>query len=212
MRTTRPGIVLSRIVWGNTSTEALNLRWIITHIAPPGSSDSIIDLSFATRELAILCEAITESDSCGSDHFPINILISEVVPSFRRFCYKFNLNKKQLVALHCLLDRESSRFEEELLSAQSTLDPVSKYSTFVSLLTEIIETIAPKRLFGSRRKNLDSFSVLAPWWNKKCSEAVEVRHNLCRIYRASPTLDNWIEFQRETARCRRVLKREKRLG
>jgi len=75
-----------------------------THIAPPGFSDSIIDLTFATRELAILCEAITESDSRGSDHFPINILLGEVAPSSGRFCYKYNLNKKQLVALHCILD------------------------------------------------------------------------------------------------------------
>jgi len=59
---------------------------------------------------------------------------------------------------------------------------------------------------------LAGFPSPAPWWNKRCSEAVEARRNLCRIYRASPTLDNWIEFRRETARCRRVLKKEKRLG
>jgi len=118
-----------------------------THIAPPGLSDSVIDLSFATRELAILCETITESDFRGSDHFPISILIGGVVPSSRRFCYKFNLNKKQLAAFHCILDRESARFEEELLPPQSTLDPVSKYSTFVSLL-ENIEVIAPRDRMG----------------------------------------------------------------
>jgi len=184
---------------------------LCTHIAPPGASDSIIDLSFATRELAILCEAVTESDPRGSDHFPINILISEVVPSSRRFCYKFNLNKKQLTALYCLLDREASRFEE-LVSSQTTLDPVSKYGNFVFLLTEIIGIIAPNRSFGSRKRNSGNFPAPAPWWNEKCLEAVETRRNLCRIYKTSPTLDNWVEFRRETARCRRVLKREKRLG
>jgi len=184
-----------------------------THIAPPGFSDSIIDLTFATRELAILCETITESDSRGSDHFPIKILIGEVAPSSGRFCYKYNLNKKQLVALHCILDHESTRFEEELSSPQSTLDPITKYNTFVTLLKESIELIVPKRPSGStRRRNLAGLSTPAPWWNKKCSEAVEARRNLCRIYKASPTLDNWTEFRRETARCRRVLKREKRLG
>jgi len=184
-----------------------------THIAHPGFSDSIIDLTFATRELAILCETITESDSRGSDHFPINILIGEVAPSSGRFCYKYNLNKKQLVALHCILDRESTRFEEELSSPQSTLDPITKYNTFVIFLKESIELIVPKRPSGStKRRNLAGFPTPAPWWNKKCSEAVEARRNLCRIYKASPTLDNWTEFRRETARCRRVLKREKRLG
>jgi len=112
-----------------------------THIAPPGFSDSIIDLSFATREFAILCVTTTKSDSRGSDHFPVSVLIGRVVPSSRRFCYKFNLNKKQLAALHCILDRESTRFEEELLSPQSTLNPVSKYSTFVTLLVKNIEAI-----------------------------------------------------------------------
>jgi len=183
-----------------------------THIAPPGFSDFIIDLSFATRELAILCETIAESDSRGSDHFPISLLIGGVVSSPRRFCYKFNLNKKLLAALHCILDRESTRFEEELLSPQSALDPIAKCSIFVTFLVENIETIAPKRSSGSRRKNVAGFSTLASWWNKRCSEAVEACRNLCRVYRASPTLDNWIEFRRETARCRRVLKKEKRLG
>jgi len=182
-----------------------------THIAPPGFSNSVIDLTFATRELAILCEVTTESNPRGSDHLPISISVGEVVSS-KRFCYKLNLNKKQLTALHCLLDRESPRFEEELLSSQSTMDPVSKYSVFVTLLTEIIETIAPKKPLGPRKKSLSNCPAPAPWWNKKCSEAVEIRRNLCRVYKASPTLDNWIEFRRETARCRRLLKREKRRG
>jgi len=179
---------------------------------PPGSSDSIIDLTFATRELAILCEVVTETDLRGSDHFPIGISINEVVSSSRRFCYKLNLNKKQLVALQCLLDRESPRFEEELLSPQLNMDPVTKYSKFISLTTEIVETIVSRRPYGSRKRSSNKFQTPAPWWNKKCSEAVETRHNLCRMYKASPTLDNWLEFRRETARCRRVLKREKRLG
>jgi len=35
---------------------------------------------------------------------------------------------------------------------------------------------------------------------------------LCRIYKSDLTLDNWIFFRREVARCKRVFKREKRLG
>jgi len=55
------------------STNLIILNRSCTYISPPGSSNSIIDLSFATCELAILCEAVTESDSY---HFPINISIN----------------------------------------------------------------------------------------------------------------------------------------
>jgi len=54
-----------------------------TYISPLGSSNSTIDLTFATRDLTVLCEALT--DSCGSDHFPIHITINETASISRRF-------------------------------------------------------------------------------------------------------------------------------
>jgi len=51
-----------------------------TYIPSPGSSSSIIDLTFVTRDLAALCEVVTGTDSCGSDHFLIHITIKQWLP------------------------------------------------------------------------------------------------------------------------------------
>jgi len=183
-----------------------------THISPPGLSNSTIDLSLATCGLAPLCEFSVEPDSHGSDHFPVNILINETAPSVRRFYYKLKLNRKQLDALHCLLDRESAGFEEVIFPPLSSLNPLEKYSKFCSVLMGVIASVASVGVPDSAGGISGRSPVPAPWWSLKCSEAVASRRTLCRIYKADPSLDNWISFRREVARCRRVLKREKRLG
>jgi len=43
-----------------------------TYISPPGASSSTIDLTFVSKDLAALCEVVTGTDSCDSDHFPIH--------------------------------------------------------------------------------------------------------------------------------------------
>jgi len=52
----------------------------------------------------------------------------------------------------------------------------------------------------------------APWWNDRCAEAVESRRILLRLYKVSPTLNNWLAYKRGNAQCRRLLRREKRKG
>jgi len=183
-----------------------------THISPPGISNSTIDLSFATCDLAPLCEFLVSSDSHGSDHLPIDILINKTASSVKQFHYKLKLNRKQLTALHCLLERESSRFEEEIFLSSSLLNPLDRYDLFCSILTDTISAVTSVRVPGSGKRGTDRIPTPAPWWNSKCTDAVDSRRVLCRIYKSDPTLDNWIAFRRETARCRRVLKREKRLG
>jgi len=86
-----------------------------------------------------------------------------------------------------------------------------KYQAFFSILNEIIELVVPRKTTGPKICNVRVPAPI-PWWNKKCSDTVDVRRNLCRIYKANPTLDNWNEYRRETVRCRRTLRREKRLG
>jgi len=83
---------------------------------------------------------------------------------------------------------------------------------FCSLLMEVIAGVTSVGLPGPGRGTSGRFPAPAPWWNTKCSEAVASRRTLCRIYKTDPTLENWISFRREVARCRRVLGREKRLG
>jgi len=134
------------------------------------------------------------------------------VPSVRRFRYKLKLNKRQLAALHCLLERESIRFEELIFTSPHSWDSLEGYRIFCSTLVEIVATVAPVKVPGPGRGGLGRMPTPAPWWNNRCSDAVASRRALCRMYKSNPTLDNWIAFRGEVARCRRVLRREKRIG
>jgi len=68
-----------------------------------GSASSTIDLSIASRNLAIYCSHYGIQSSC-SDHFPINITVLETKPSFYRFSHRLNLSESQLASLHQVSD------------------------------------------------------------------------------------------------------------
>jgi len=97
----------------------------------------------------------------------------------KRFKYKIKLNKKQSVALHCLLERESNRFEE-IFSFSAFLDSTAKYQTFYSILNKIIELVVLGKTPGPKKGD-GHVPIPAPWWNRRCSDAVDVRRNLCRV-------------------------------
>lgn len=42
-----------------------------TFMTTSGSGTNVIDLSVASRDLALLCECFAGSDSWGSDHYPV---------------------------------------------------------------------------------------------------------------------------------------------
>jgi len=60
-----------------------------TFLSSSGSSHSVIDLSIASRDLAILAEVITTQDLCDSDHFPVNIVVRNTKPSSCRFFFLY---------------------------------------------------------------------------------------------------------------------------
>jgi len=64
----------------------------------------------------------------------------------------------------------------------------------------------------SKKKPVSCFRSPTPWWNDTCAGAVESRRILLRIYKSSPSLDNWLAFKRENLHCRRILRREKKKG
>jgi len=48
---------------------------IVILLTSPETNKSVIDITIIFTNLAPLCEITTESDTFGSDHFPINITI-----------------------------------------------------------------------------------------------------------------------------------------
>jgi len=57
-------------------------------------------------------------------------------------------------------------------------------------------SVAPPSTLLPRKK----FSVYSKtsWWNIKCTDAIDSHRTLLRLYKAAPTLDNWILINKET--------------
>jgi len=66
---------------------------LLFYISPPRSSNSVINFTTATRNLAIISDVTTEFDPYNSDHFPINIDVHETRFSASQFIYKIKLSK-----------------------------------------------------------------------------------------------------------------------
>jgi len=91
-------------------------------------------------------------------------------------------------------------------------NPLATYDSLYSFLLESILSLFSTGLPPSRKKVISCARNPAPWWNDLCTEAVEHRRSLLRIYKSSPTLDNWSAYRRESLPFRRVFRQEKLLG
>ena len=48
------------------------------------------------------------------------------------------------------------------------------------------------------------------FWNAECSKAVAIRRRSRRKYEKNPTVQNRIEYNRLSAKCKKIIKKEKR--
>jgi len=183
-----------------------------TFISSTGQVSSTIDLSIASRDMGILASVSTFQDPLGSDHFPVSITITGTSPSMYRFSNRLNLSDKQLVSLHSRLVLETPRIQSLLASTSTPLNPLQKYENFFSSLSNSVSLFLPHGTFPPRKRFISSHKSPSPWWNSTCDEAVESRRTLLRLYKANPSLDNWLAFKRGNIQCRKILRREKREG
>jgi len=181
-----------------------------TFISSSGQASSTIDLSISSRGFGLLTSVSTLQDLHGSDHFPVSISVACASPSSFRFSNRLNLPDKLLPFLHSRLAVESSKFYSTISSLAVLSNPLRMYDTFCSFLLDNISSFFPRGTLPSRRKRIPSGKSPSPWWNHTCDEAVEFRRTLLRLYKASPSLDNWLAFKRGNLRCRKILRREKR--
>jgi len=183
-----------------------------TFISSSGHASSVIDLTIASRDLGLLATANTLRDLHGSDHYPVSVSIVNASPSRYCFSNRLNFTDKHLVALHSRLVSELPRFLTSISAVDVSSNPLHAYDTFCSFLTDNISTFFSQGTLLPRRKVIPANKSPSPWWNSKCAEAVESRSTLLRLYKASPSLENWLAYKRGNMQCRKILRRKKRKG
>jgi len=83
-------------------------------------SSSIIDLSIASRSLALFVNQETIQDPYDSDHYPVRITIRNIHPSVYWYSYKHRFSFSQLSLIHDHLVLNAPKFREELFSTSYT--------------------------------------------------------------------------------------------
>ena len=164
----------------------------------PDHNRTAIDLSLASPDLA--GDAVWEvgEDPLSSDHLPILIkLACEVLEENTDGEGKFNYEGADWEA-----------FREALGTAPSVNECLSceQINTiFTENVLKAANLTIPKTNRGSNcsRKRHS-------WWNAECKAAVQRKRKTYKIYRASPTVDNFNVMQEAKINCKRVIANAKK--
>jgi len=134
-----------------------------TFLSSSGPSSSTIDLSIFSRDLGLLASVSTSKDLCGSDHFPVSIVISDTSPSSFRFSHKLKFNDLQLTSLHFNLSAAYPHFNNLAASFTSSSNPLAAYDFLYSFLLNSISSLFSSGLPPPGKRAASRCKNPAPW-------------------------------------------------
>ncbi|KYN10136.1 hypothetical protein ALC57_17731 [Trachymyrmex cornetzi] len=176
-----------------------------TFLTPPGSNKSAIDVSIASADLAPLCEVVTEEDTGGSDHYPIQITIGGSLGLRHIFSYRLALNGRDAKMFYSSLFSSSKEFFKEIPE-----ETIEAYEFFADHLRNTARSLLSEKMHYLRTVLAPSGRKHPPWWTEECSKAILERRNFSKTYQRCPTLENFLAFKRARAACSRKLYKTKR--
>ena len=135
---------------------------------------------------------MVESDSYGSDHFPIIFKISASLPDALP-CW--NLNQADWVPF------------DNLCKGKLTFDTIELYDEPIVLFTDVLCIIAkscmPKTTVKQKKR-------CKPWFNTECKDAMKARKSALVRFKTNITADNLSNFRIARAKDRRAYHNKKR--
>ncbi|XP_018371334.1 PREDICTED: RNA-directed DNA polymerase from mobile element jockey-like [Trachymyrmex cornetzi] len=180
-----------------------------TFVRTSSAATSTIDLVLASPSLAPLCSTKTNSDTLGSDHFPVITTIGIQACFKKKFYYKIPVSKEMCQDLFRILLSTTKD-----LPAQVGDDLLGRYDAFTNNILEAARSFLPesKRLPRTSVQIKKLADLIPPWWNEICSKAVRDRKKAIREFLSAPSEENHQEFRRARLNCARVLLEQKRRG
>ncbi|KYN13622.1 RNA-directed DNA polymerase from mobile element jockey, partial [Trachymyrmex cornetzi] len=151
----------------------------------------------------------TNSDTLGSDHFPVITTIGIQACFKKKFYYKIPVSKEMCQDLFRILLSTTKD-----LPAQVGDDLLGRYDAFTNNILEAARSFLPesKRLPRTSVQIKKLADLIPPWWNEICSKAVRDRKKAIREFLSAPSEENHQEFRRARLNCARVLLEQKRRG
>lgn len=174
-----------------------------TRRVSPSQNPSAVDLSICSPSLASSLIWSVSSLSYGSDHAPITISFPWSTQSNAQL---FNPSQKfSLKAADWDSFNQSSERKTQELPCISVENLDSCYSAFTEALhAAALESIPLKR---------PCYKVpTVPWWDSDCAVAVKNRKNAEKTFVQVMTQDNYLNYKKIDAKCKRLLSSKKRDG
>lgn len=182
-----------------------------SHIRRPNG----LDLSFVSPTIAMSCDWSVHNDPLGSYHLPVLITLNSArqnkqfshyytpakFPNYRNVDWK----KYQTIA-----DELLQNFHVD------TFFPIESYKMFFTILNEAIQKSSPSSRISQknyvtkcRSSTRTNLKKSLPWWNNKCSLAMEKSKQAYIIFKTNPTEENYIEFKKLQAFKKLTIKNER---
>lgn len=175
-----------------------------THRVYPGQNpQSVVDLSACSPNLSSLLSWRVLNQSFGSDHFPIIISkpLSVRPISIPEPLLKYKIQKADWPKFSSYVDSKLKNLDPDTLD-----NPLVNYSIFIKFLIEAADIAIPRK--KTPNPNISS----PPWWDSECSAAVKSRNDAELIFNDTMNTDDFIAFQRVSARTKRFLSKRKKRG
>lgn len=124
---------------------------------------SNIDLILSSAKIADKIDVEILSETWGSDHFPIKILLDSEKHPYEKKSFKIKTKRTNWN----MFNEELEKKYDEFLSAEyEALDPTLKFEKFVKTVIETLRASTPvKKKINAKTKKIHN-PVL--WWNSEC--------------------------------------------
>lgn len=176
-----------------------------------------LDLSIVSPSLALSCDWSVHCDPLGSYHLPVIMKV---------FINNSNIentsNNTNLPTYPNFKMVDWKMYEQNVDSQLSTFQdqhdaPLENYTEFCQILHSAINKSLPYHNtsasssadYSIRNSNRKTVKAPLPWWNKKCSEAVQKSKSAYINFKNNPSDVTFIEFKRLQALKKLTLKTER---
>ena len=163
-----------------------------TYLHSGSGTFTAIDLSLCTPGIFMDLDFEVESDTYGSDHFPIVLRCGGAAPES---VPRWNLNRAEWNDF-----RELCLSEIKIDVFQSQDEPMS---IFTRMLFNIAKATIPRSTTKQRK-------LCKSWFNVACKEAIRKRKKALNVYRKYPTQRNLDLFRISRGVARKVIRTSKR--
>lgn len=181
------GLTLNRSIL--TSDLVLLSDFNSTRLTPPDGVKSVIDLVFASPDIASITQVETYDNTLSRYHFPFLISFSgqkyinnKIIP----------VHNKRIYSNNAWLEFDN------LISNQTIYPPEYSYEQIITDIKSAMDISFSIRQNRVKNKNIPC------WWNQYCSDLVkECKLAFCN-YKSNPSLNNFLLVRQTEARVKKV--------